>query len=86
VLQPFEYEITVTDEVPSVIDPLVTIPPIPVVTTVATVELLLLHVPPKEGSLSVMITPPEHILAGPVIGNGKGITVTVMTGDAQPLE
>ena len=69
---------------PSGILPLVTTPvnnP-----TDATAELLLLHVPPKEGSLSVMLTPPEHILVGPVIAAGGGKTEIVVVGDAQPLE
>ena len=50
---------------------------IPVVApTVAVAVLLLLHVPPVVGSLSVVVAP-MHTTAVPVIAAGSGFTVTV---------
>jgi hypothetical protein len=45
--------------------------------TVATVVLLLLHVPPAVASLNIVVSP-KHTFVLPVIGAGNGFTVTVV--------
>jgi hypothetical protein len=62
---------------------MVAVPPVPIPltdpipgSTVATVVLLLLHVPPVVASFNG-VEDPEQTLVAPVIDNGKGLTVTV---------
>jgi hypothetical protein len=45
--------------------------------TVATAVLLLLHVPPDDAEVSVVVLP-THVTAVPVIDAGKGSTVTTV--------
>lgn len=45
--------------------------------TIATVVLLLLHVPPGVASVMAILAP-AHTAVGPVIGAGGGFTVTVV--------
>jgi hypothetical protein len=74
--------------VPGATDPLVTSPvegPEDII--VATAELLVLHTPPVIASLTVMVTPPEHIIAVPEIEGGPVLTVRVATAALpQPVE
>ena len=49
---------------------------IPVGSTVPRAGLLLLHVPPGDASVNVMVWP-THTAGGPRIGAGNGLTVTV---------
>jgi hypothetical protein len=82
------YEIMVVPVVPGATVPLVTNPvdgPEDII--VATAELLVLQTPPPVPSLSVMVTPPEHIVVAPDIGGGPVLTVTVATAAIpQPVE
>ncbi len=58
---------------------------IPEALIVATVSVLLDHVPP-EVVLAIVAVCPSHIAAGPVIaaGNGLMVTVTLPSGPQQP--
>ena len=58
--------------VETTLTPVTTPVPLPTVTKV----LLALHTPPGVGSLSVTLDP-THTTAVPLIGSGKGFTVTV---------
>ena len=52
----------------------------------ATATLLLLHVPPGVASLSVILTPPEHIATGPSMGVAEIAVSVVVAAVPQPLE
>lgn len=51
---------------------------------VATVVLLLLHVPPDDASFKVVVAPAQ-IPVVPVIGDGTGFTVSIAVA-AQPVD
>jgi hypothetical protein len=70
--------------VPGATDPLVTSPvegPDDII--VATAELLVLHTPPVIASLTVIVTPPEHIRWEPEITPANGVTVTLVVAIPQ---
>jgi len=67
--------------VPAVVP--VTIPVLPIVAMLVTVEL---HVPPAVASLSDVVAPPEHTTAAPDIDSGiTGAELTVTTSVAAKL-
>ena len=53
--------------------------------TVADVNVPLVHVPPVIGLLNVIVDP-AHTDVNPDIVPGKGVTLTVIVGEAHPLE
>ena len=53
--------------------------------TVATLLLLLLQVPPAIVLLNVVGIPLQNVVVPDIIP-GDGVTVTVIAGDAQPVE
>ena len=58
----------------------------PEASTVATLVVLLVHVPPVDASANV-VTAPTHAVGVPVIATGAAFTVTVaVAGVPQPLE
>src|SRR4051794_1875205 len=62
---------------------MVAVPLMPLVTTpagstLATAEDPELHTPPDVGSLKVVVLPPGHMTAVPVIGAGRALTLTVV--------
>ena len=70
-----ELEQPVSDEKVTVVVPVVTGVSTPVPAIVATLVLLLVHTPPVQGEVNVMVWP-RHTLSGPMIGQ-TGLTVTV---------
>ena len=56
----------------------------PVTETVATLVLLLLHVPLLASAKVIVL--PTHTLEGPVIAAGSGLTVTLYTSCLLPQE
>jgi hypothetical protein len=76
--QPVEYVIVALPALPPVT--------VPVVFTLATVLLLLFHVPPATASVNAMVKP-EHTVEGPAIETGVPVTVIVVVlAVPQPVE